>query len=176
MNWRRLGVALMLVGLLLGATGTYSAVSLDADRGFGFGAPADDPNDKDANYFDTADRTASYTTIDDWPKTVLAVFNQFGQPVRASEVAVTEVRPVNASATNTTTDSSAVLIADSGFSAGDTVDAGSEAPIRAACNSEYNETVDADHRITVSVVVEGQDSGAVISLDRTVTAAVECNI
>ena len=175
MNWRRLGVALMLVGLLLGATGTYSAVSLDADRGFGFGAPADDPNDKDANYFDTKDRTDPDTTIVNWGTSILRVYNQFGQSVGATETAVVAIEPVNASANHTTTNRSAVLIADSGFSAGDTVDAGSEAPIRAACNPDYNETVDADHRITVSVVVEGQDSGAIISLDRTVTAAVECN-
>lgn len=175
MNWRRLGVALMLVGLLLGATGTYSAVSVDADRGFGFGAPADDPDDKDPNFFDTKDRTDPDTTIVNWGTSVLRVYNQFGQSVRSTETAVTGIEPVNASANHTTTNSSAVLVVDSGFSAGDTVDAGSEAPIRAACNPDYNRTVDAKHAITVSVVVEGVESGTEISLDRTVTATVECN-
>ena len=175
MNWRRLGVALMLVGLLLGATGTYSAISVDADRGFGFGAPADDPNDKDANYFDTKDRTDPDTTIGAWGTSVLRVYNQFGQAVTANEVRVTEIRPVNASANHTTTDSSAVQVNQYGFSTGRTLDAGNEAPIRLQCNPDHNRTVRGDHEITVSTVVEGIDSGTEISLDRTVTAGVECN-
>lgn len=175
MNWRRLGIALMVVGLLLGATGTYSAISVDADRGFGFAAPADDPNDKDANYFDTKDRTDSDTAITEWPASILRVYNQFGQPVVGAEVAIVDIAPVNETANHTTTNSSAVVVDEGGFSAGSTVDAGSEAPIYVLCNPDFTETVDADHEITVSVVVEGTDSGAEISLDRTVTAAVECN-
>lgn len=175
MNWRRLGIALMVVGLLLGATGTYSAISVDADRGFGFAAPPDDPNDKDDNYFDTKDRTDPDTAVGEWGTSVLRVYNQFGQPLTATEVVVTDITPVNASANATTTDRSAVIVDQYGFSSGRTVDADNEAPIRLKCNPEFNETVSADHEITVSVVVEGDDSGAVISLDRTVTATVECN-
>lgn len=55
------------------------------------------------------------------------------------------------------------------------VDAGNEVPIRLECNPEFNETADARHEVTVSTVVEGEDSGAEMSLDRTVTANVECN-
>ncbi|GAB7093809.1 hypothetical protein JCM30237_09610 [Halolamina litorea] len=175
MNWRRLGVALMLVGLAVGATGTYSAVSLDADRGFSIGAAGDDPDQQNANYFDTADRTASYTTIGDWPKTVLAVFNQFGQPVTATEVAVVDLQPVNASANNTTTNRSALSVADSAFSKGSTLGAGNDAPVAIECNPDYNNTVRGDHEIGLSLVVVGDDSGAEIALDRTVTATVECN-
>jgi hypothetical protein len=175
MNWRRLGVALMLVGVLFGATGTYSAISVDADRGFGFDAPADELNDKDANYFDTKDRTDPDTTIGDWGTSVLRVYNQFGQPLTATELRVTDVMPVNASANGTTTNSSAVVVNEYGFSVGRTVDAGNEAPIRLECNPAYNGTVDARHEIALSIVVKGEDSGAEISLDRTVTANVQCN-
>lgn len=175
MNWRRLGVVLMVVGLVLGATGTYSAATVDADRGFGFGAPADDLDDKDDNYFDTKDRTDPDTAISEWGASVLRVYNQFGQPLTATELRITDVEPVNASANDTTTNSSAVVVDDAAFATGRTLDAGTEAPVRAVCNDAYDERVDADHEITVSIVVVGEDSGAEISLDRTVTSPVDCN-
>lgn len=136
-----------------GATGTYS-ISVDADRGFGFDASTDDLNDNDANYVDTKDRTAPDTTIGDWGTSVLRVCNQFGKPLTATELRVTDVTPVNASADGTTTNSTAVVVNEDSFSVG--------------------RTVDARHGITVSVV-EGGDSGAGISLGRTVTANVRCN-
>jgi len=176
MNWRRLGVALMLVGLLVGATGTYSAISVDADRGFSIGAVGDDPDDMDPNYFDTKDRTDSETAVSRYPATLLRVYNNFGQQVTASELSVTAIAPVNASANDTTTDPDAVSIVDQySFSEGSSLSAGGDAPVDARCNPDYNQTVRGDHEITVSIVVVGEDSGAEISLDRTVTAPVECN-
>jgi len=175
MTWLRLGVALMLVGLVLRATGTYSAISLDAERGFGFGAPADDLDDKDDNYFDTMDRPDPDTTIGNWGTSVLRVYNQFGQSVTANEVRVTEIEPVNTSTNDTTTDRSAVQVNQDSFSAGRTLDPENEAPIRLQCDDDYTETVRGKHEITVSTVVEGNDSGTVISLDRTITADAECN-
>lgn len=178
MNWRRVGVALMLVGMLFGATGTYSAVSVDADRGFGFQAPTDDPNDEDGNYFDTADDTRSYTTISSNPYgRVLRVFNHFTEPLTATQVELTGIEPVNASQPNTTTDAAAVevITGDSNFDVGDTVPRGGQAVISLRCAPSFDGTVDAEHELTVSVVVEGEESGTEFSLDRTVTAAVECN-
>lgn len=177
MNWRRLGVALMLVGVLFGATGTYSAISIDADRGFDVGAATDELDDKNANYFDVKDMTDPDNPIrnNSWGTSVLRVYNQFGRPLTATDVSITEVTPVNASANETTTDSSAVVPLENAFSSGTTIQPKEGAPVRARCNPDFDAPVDAEHEITVSIVVENSDSGTTFSLDRTVTAPIECN-
>ena len=181
MNWRRLGVALMLVGVLFGATGTYSAISIDADRGFDIGATgaADDVDGQDPNYFDGVDATTKYTTISSNPYgRVVRVFNHFGEPVRAEQVELVAIEPVNASRANTTTDSSAVSVisGDSNFDAGDTVGVDDQAVVSLTCSPSFNATVSGEHELTVSIVVQGVESGTEVSIDRTVTAPVECNV
>jgi len=176
-NWRRVSVALMAVGLLFAATSTYGAAVIDADRMGQINSVGDDPKEEDNNYFDTADRTTSFTDVDQGSTTVLMVFNHFTEPLTATRVAFTDIEPVDPGANNTTTDSSAVQVVDgeNTFNPGDTVDPDGDAEISLTCNPEFNETVDAEHDLTVAVAVEGAESDTRFSLERTVTTNVECN-
>lgn len=176
MNWRRVGVGLMAVGLLLAVTSSYGAALISADRTGQIDSVADDADSEDGNYFDTADATQSFTTVDGGADRVLVVFNHFTEPLTATRVELVDIRPVNESKTNTTTNSSAVLVVDGNntYDEGDTIDPDGDGEISLTCNPAFNETVDAEHELTVAVAVEG-DSGTSFSLDRTVTAEVECN-
>jgi len=167
----------MAVGLLFAATSTYGAGMISADRMGEVSSVGDDPKEEDNNYFDTADRTVSYTDIDEDGAVVLLVFNHFTEPLTATRVAFTDIEPVDPGANNTTTDSSAVQVVDgeNTFNPGDTVDPGGDGRISLACNPEFNETVDAEHELTVAVAVEGTESDTRFSLQRTVTADVKCN-
>lgn len=178
MNWRRVSIALMAAGLLLAATSTYGAGLITADRVGQIHSVGDDPESEDGNYFDTADATYSFTTVDDGANRVLVVFNHFTEGLTATDVSLVAIQPVNASQNDTTTNSSAVQVVtgDNTFDEGDTVSPDGDAEISLTCNPAFTETVDADHELTVAVAVEGDDSGTRISLERTVTAKVECNV
>ena len=177
MNWRRVSIALMAVGLLFAATSTYGAGIISADRVGQINSIGDDADSEDANYFDTADVTYSFTTIDGGADRVLMVFNHFTEPLTATRVAVTAVQPIDPGANNTTTDPAAVQMVSGAntFDEGDTVDPGGDAALSLTCNPAFNETVNAAHELTVALAVEGAESDTRISLDRTVTAKVECN-
>lgn len=178
MNWRRVGVGLMAVGLLLAVTSSYGAAIIDADRVGEINSVTDGADSEDGNYFDTADATQSFTTVDAGGDRVLVVFNHFTEPLTATRTELIDVQPVDESATNTTTNSSAVQVVDGDntFDQGDTVDPDGDGDVSLTCNPEFTETVDAEHELTVAIAVEGEDSGTRFSLDRTVTADVECNV
>jgi hypothetical protein len=105
------------------------------------------------------------------------VFNHFTEPLTATRVEFVGIQPVDPGANNTTTNTSAIQVVDGAntFNAGDTVDPAGDAEISLTCNPAFNETVDAEHELTVAVAVEGAESDTRISLERTVTAKVECN-
>lgn len=176
MNWRRVGVGLMAVGLLFAVTSSYGTTLISADRTGQIDSVADDGGEDD-NYFDTADATQSFTTIDSGANRVLVVFNHFTEPLTATRVELVDIRPIDESATNTTTNSSAVQVVtgENTYDEGDTVNPDGDGEISLTCNPEFTETVDAEHELTVAVAVEGE-SGTRFSLQRTVTAEVECNV
>lgn len=178
MNWRRISVALMVVGLLFAATSTYGAGIISADRMGQVNSVGDDADAEDNNYFDTADATYSFTTIDDGTSRVLMVFNHFTEPLAATRVAFVDIQPVDPGANNTTTNTDAIQVVNGAntFNTGDTVDPDGDAEISLTCTPTVNETVDAEHELTVAVAVEGTESDTRISLERTVTAKVECNV
>lgn len=177
MNWRRVSVALMVVGLLFAATSTYGAAVISADRMGQISSVADDAKQEDSNYFDTADATQSFTTVDGGPTSALMVFNHFTEPLAATRVELVDVQPVDPSANNTTTDVSAVQVVSGNntFDTGDTVGQSSDAEVSLTCTPAFNETVNAEHELTIAVSVESADGGTRISLDQTVTAEVQCN-
>lgn len=178
MNWRRVSIALMAVGLLFAATSTYGAGIISADRMSEVNSVGDDAREEDNNYFDTADATYSFSTIDDGASRVLMVFNHFTEPLTATRVEFVDIQPVDPGANNTTTNSSAVEVVSGAntFNTGDTVDPDGDAEISLTCNPAFDETVNAEHELTVALVVEGGESDTRFSLSRTVTAAVECNV
>ena len=177
MNWRRVSIALMAVGLLFAATSTYGAAIISADRMGQVNSVGDDADAEDGNYFDTADYTRSFTTIDGGATSVLIVFNHFTEPLTATRVEFVDIQPVDPGANNTTTNTSAVHVVDGAntFDTGDTVDPSGDAEVSLTCDQSFNETVNAEHELTVAVAVEGAESDTRISLSRTVTANVECN-
>lgn len=178
MNWRRVGIGLMAIGLLFAVTSSYGAALIDADRVGEINSVTDSADSEDGNFFDTADATQSFTTIDDGADRVLVVFNHFSEPLTATRTELLDIQPVNESATNTTTNSSAVQVVagDNTYNEDDTVDPDGDGDISLTCNPEFTETVDAEHELTVAVAVEGGESGTRFSLERTVTANVECNV
>lgn len=177
MSPKRLGIVLMLVGVALAATGTFGAGVIDADRVSRVSAVADDPNDEDGNYFDTGDATDGFTTIEHTSTTVWYAFNHFHEPLSATRIEVVDVRPENASANATTTNDSAVVVATGAnvFDAGDTLRVSEKGGIALKCNPAFNQTVDADHRLTVRLEVVGTETDTRFALERTVTESVECN-
>lgn len=174
MNARRLGLALMVVGVLAAGAGTFSAGVISGDRVSRVAAVGDDPLQEDANYFDTGDATTPFTTIDNDTTTAWYVFDHFGQELVATDVEVVAVDPVDPTANGTTTNDDAVVVDDADFSTGDAVDEGGKGRISLTCNPALNGSVAAEHHVTVHVAVEGRDSGATVSLTRTVTERVEC--
>lgn len=175
MTARRFGVALMALGVVLAATGTVAFGALTADRASPVSAVADDPGPDD-NYFDTADNTKSWTTIDSSNDTVVwYLYNNFHEQLVGDLVAVVGVEPVNASQENTTANDDAVVVVAGDFDEGDAITVDSKAAVSLACNPHLTETIDADHHVTVRVEVSGA-SGATVTLTRTVTEHVECNL
>lgn len=176
MNWRTLGVALMVVGVVAAATGTFGAGIIEADRSTQIDSVEDSSTSIDGNYFDTRDPTEPEDEITRFPIQTLVVYNHYAESLRMTRIEVTAIEPVNASANATTTDPSVVTVPSQyGFGEGSTLGKGDSGPIPMQCNSAFNGTVDAQHSITVATTAEAVDSGTEFSLARTVTLGVRCN-